>query len=792
MLFSAQYEYGVGAFQRASADRALGGRTRWFDGLGQLRRWTDAKGQVFFADYDQLSRLTSQVTPETARTFVYGSEPSSYNVGQLRSQYSTTAGETYREDYLYDSTGRMRQQSITLPGESANPYVYDFTYDPTTGQLDTLTYPTSTSSYRFALKYNVNAGILTSIADANSPSTVYWALDTAAGGVNALGQITHDTLGPIVRRRSFDAVTGGLEQIIAGSGANATGLQNSSVNYDDFGNVFQRQNNLGNLTSDLNENFEYGEPGIDNVDRLTHIALSNGSTETRDLQYDAFGNIELLTTSTANTPTDLVPVDLSMTWTADNYPRSISAPWLGETVSFAYGPDQQRWRMVYQNGGASETTYYLGLMEKVVTGSGTEFRHYIPGPEEMIGLYTRASNGTNVLRYMLSDHLGSLDTIADSAGAALVRASYSAYGVPRDPLDWSGTPSATPDGFTRQGYTAQTVLGRMGLLHMNGRVHDAVSGTFISADPFIPDPTNTQSFNRYAYVYNNPLTFTDPSGFSPDGDDSCFLSMLCFIQPIIPPDFLEDDDGIGPWVDCFRSGGCRGMMFYLRNNSPRVAPQTATRKMDQKAVAKMASQQPSGAANDPGAHLSTVGGTGVGQTIINSTVPGAYYAGQAELAFREGHYFLGASHAVASLGDAALGVFTLGRSTSLTSSARTAIVALDTNAVIAAVERGRGAEILAGRIPIVSITAVKEFLRGGGSVEALRAFLVGNGGRVAAAGSETAVSALQVQAQGLGRVLTTADGRVSASAMTEGVPLITNDGRLTRFLRAIGFPVEGF
>jgi RHS repeat-associated protein len=57
------------------------------------------------------------------------------------------------------------------------------------------------------------------------------------------------------------------------------------------------------------------------------------------------------------------------------------------------------------------------------------------------------------------------------------------------------------------------MLGDMGLIHMNGRVQDAVTGRFLSPDPTIPDPGFTQSFNRYSYVNNNPLSFTDPSGF---------------------------------------------------------------------------------------------------------------------------------------------------------------------------------------------------------------------------------------------------------------------------------------
>lgn len=48
---------------------------------------------------------------------------------------------------------------------------------------------------------------------------------------------------------------------------------------------------------------------------------------------------------------------------------------------------------------------------------------------------------------------------------------------------------------------------------MNGRVQDAAIGRFLSPDPYVPDSANTQSFDRYTYVLNNPLSFTDPTGF---------------------------------------------------------------------------------------------------------------------------------------------------------------------------------------------------------------------------------------------------------------------------------------
>ncbi len=66
---------------------------------------------------------------------------------------------------------------------------------------------------------------------------------------------------------------------------------------------------------------------------------------------------------------------------------------------------------------------------------------------------------------------------------------------------------------TSRGYTGHEMIDSVGLVHMNGRVYDAELGRFLSADPFVQFPDNIQSWNRYAYVLNNPLSFTDPSGF---------------------------------------------------------------------------------------------------------------------------------------------------------------------------------------------------------------------------------------------------------------------------------------
>ena len=50
---------------------------------------------------------------------------------------------------------------------------------------------------------------------------------------------------------------------------------------------------------------------------------------------------------------------------------------------------------------------------------------------------------------------------------------------------------------------------------MNARYYVPGVGRFASADSLVPAPASPQSFNRYSYVYNNPLNATDPSGHCP-------------------------------------------------------------------------------------------------------------------------------------------------------------------------------------------------------------------------------------------------------------------------------------
>jgi len=60
--------------------------------------------------------------------------------------------------------------------------------------------------------------------------------------------------------------------------------------------------------------------------------------------------------------------------------------------------------------------------------------------------------------------------------------------------------------------TGYEMLDNVGLVHMNARIYDPLIGRFLSPDSVLQFPESIQGYNRYSYVLNNPLSFTDPSG----------------------------------------------------------------------------------------------------------------------------------------------------------------------------------------------------------------------------------------------------------------------------------------
>lgn len=78
---------------------------------------------------------------------------------------------------------------------------------------------------------------------------------------------------------------------------------------------------------------------------------------------------------------------------------------------------------------------------------------------------------------------------------------------------------------------------------MNGRVYDPAVGRFLSADPYIQDPSDLQSYNRYSYAFNNPTRWADPSGFDSENpvikEPTVHVTAPIYIDPFLDPFFLS-------------------------------------------------------------------------------------------------------------------------------------------------------------------------------------------------------------------------------------------------------------
>ena len=61
-------------------------------------------------------------------------------------------------------------------------------------------------------------------------------------------------------------------------------------------------------------------------------------------------------------------------------------------------------------------------------------------------------------------------------------------------------------------YTGQRSEATIGLYYYGARWYDPALGRFIEADTIVPEPGNPKALDRYAYVYNNPLRYADPTG----------------------------------------------------------------------------------------------------------------------------------------------------------------------------------------------------------------------------------------------------------------------------------------
>jgi len=153
---------------------------------------------------------------------------------------------------------------------------------------------------------------------------------------------------------------------------------------------------------------------------------------------------------------------------------------------------------------------YCGLYEKEMDAKNNVTKDicYIAGAKGITAVYMNEQ-----MYYLRRDHQGSITGLIDQGGKILEEYSYDAWGRRRNHSDWTYDNAPVPQ-YLYRGYTFHEHMDEFGLINMNGRAYDPIVGRFLNPDPLIQNTANTQNYNRYSYCLNNPLKYTDPSGYT--------------------------------------------------------------------------------------------------------------------------------------------------------------------------------------------------------------------------------------------------------------------------------------
>ena len=530
------------------------------DGWGNKTKLDDPSAGIYTYEYDVVGRLLTETTPKGQTEYTYD------NYGKLLTETSTGDETDIVANYIYDPVTKLPTMITGSTGNGEHSFTYETFYDSyfringkkethdafvyqtnsefdNYGRLKTITLTTTVSSINKTTTskveniYETNSGILIEQKDKLNNHSI-WEINQ----VNEKGQVLQTTYGNgFVLENTFDELFLPTQIKHQNTTTNQTALE---INYS-FDPVKKRLNSRNLVVFGKNEQFQYDE-----LDRLIKETVNN--IVVNEYTYDKRGRM------TYNTQVGYYDYDEAhyqikklgfnangqdlknnrgfhqLKFNAFKQVVEIHLPG-HDRINYDFNLFKKRSIAYYGSEDENKNNrpvrkYYTSdnAVEIIIdnTTGQTKVTTYVDGdPYTAHYIYSVKYEGSSPFSeglkeafYLHRDYQGNLLALSDVQGRVVEQRDFDAWGNIREVrhIDWNGnTPTTLTNtllGIIDRGYTGHEHLQSVGLIHMNGRLYDPVIRRFLSPDNFVQDPYNTQNFDRYGYVYNNPLMYADPSG----------------------------------------------------------------------------------------------------------------------------------------------------------------------------------------------------------------------------------------------------------------------------------------
>ncbi|WP_162238937.1 RHS repeat-associated core domain-containing protein [Methylobacterium sp. Leaf85] len=487
---------------------------------------TDARGNTTGYAYDGFDRLAQLAYPNavggvsTTDRVSYAYDRRGFLMRRsLRGTSDASSSCTTCLKYGYDVLGRLRRKTAPAIGSAAPAYAVEYEYDllgrPLSSGFGGSTTPELTWSYdkvsrltaatadgrTLGYSYGTPAqglaktmtwwpaatGTLLTCTDALSRVV---QLKEASGCSTSTGRLIAYTYDDLSRRLTATPsngtsstwtykANGTLDTLMHNLAGSAADVQFGF----DYNRAFQATSiKRDNDTYAWTNNYNIARPFVTNtLDQYTRVSAARPS-------YDSRGNLA----------TDIIN-GVPWTYAYDAENRLVQASLGSGTVAkLSYDPAGRLKRS--QAGGVDTRFQYDGdQLVAEYDASGTVLQRYVPGPGTDETALTYEGSAKN---WYYADRLGSVIATAGSSGAVGVINAYGPFGEP-------GLAAANRNS-GRLRYAGQMLLPEIGLYHYKARAYSPRWGRLLQTDPTgMADGTNL-----YAYVVNDPINGTDPSGTS--------------------------------------------------------------------------------------------------------------------------------------------------------------------------------------------------------------------------------------------------------------------------------------